>query len=458
MLLDAGESYWNSSIDAQIIGPYIEDVLGCKDLDYVLITHFHLDHIGYVNYGGLWHLVEEQDFAIGQTLLRDYDSYLGSTSGTFNNWETYLAGDGEETLNPTTAVEGTSQVDLGGGVTFDIVAVDGNGMIDEGDFSSDSVPPSENDYSIGVVISFGLFDEWIGGDISGEYVESQYGYAYHDIEWSVAPEVGDVDVFRVNHHGSDHSNNETFVNQLDPEVSIISVGDANPYGMPRQAVMDVITPTSDVYLTERGDTSIDIGDAEVVGDIVITTTNGTTYVVDGNVYTATNPTRTDNDGDGYFAEVDPDDNDDDTLPAPNGGCDPDYQTCTTCNLSAGDVVINEVLPAPSSGYEWVELYNTTGSSLDLGYCYIDDLADGGGAPYQIPADTTIAAGGYWTLDRSSYFNNSGDYVRLLMDDASTVLDSYSYGSTGYDRSWYRSPDGDDWAATTTTSPTKGASN
>ncbi|MGD9101716.1 MAG: lamin tail domain-containing protein, partial [Anaerolineae bacterium] len=121
ILLDAGESYWNSSIDARIIGPYIEDVLGCKDLDYVLISHFHLDHIGYVGYGGLWHLVEEQDFVIGQTLLRDYDSYLGSTSGTFNNWSTYLAGDGEETLNPTTAVEGTSQVDLGGGVTFDIV-------------------------------------------------------------------------------------------------------------------------------------------------------------------------------------------------------------------------------------------------------------------------------------------------------------------------------------------------
>jgi beta-lactamase superfamily II metal-dependent hydrolase len=60
LLLDSGETNWNSSSKAQIIGPYIEGVLGCKTLGYVLISHFHLDHIGYVGYGGPWHLVETQ--------------------------------------------------------------------------------------------------------------------------------------------------------------------------------------------------------------------------------------------------------------------------------------------------------------------------------------------------------------------------------------------------------------
>ncbi|MBI4730746.1 MAG: lamin tail domain-containing protein, partial [Chloroflexi bacterium] len=224
-------------------------VLGCKQLDYLVISHFHLDHIGYVGYGGLWHLVEVQGFTIGQSLLRDYNTYMGTTSGTFENWQPYIEGEGAAKLNPVQAVEGTSQVDLGGGVVFKIVTLDGNGAIIPGDFSADPTPPAENDYSIGAVISYGAFDEWIGGDLDGQYYLSEFGYIYHDIELSVAPEVGDVDVYRVNHHGSDHSNNPTFINQLDPEVSIISVGDDNTYGHPRQPVMDLLLATSDVYLT-----------------------------------------------------------------------------------------------------------------------------------------------------------------------------------------------------------------
>jgi beta-lactamase superfamily II metal-dependent hydrolase len=42
LLLDAGETNWNSSGKAQIIGPYIQGVLGCNSLDYVVISHFIL--------------------------------------------------------------------------------------------------------------------------------------------------------------------------------------------------------------------------------------------------------------------------------------------------------------------------------------------------------------------------------------------------------------------------------
>jgi hypothetical protein len=78
----------------------------------------------------------------------------------------------------------------------------------------------------------------------------------------------------------------------------------------------------------------------------------------------------------------------------------------TCTVTAGDVLINEVLPAPQTGPEWVELYNTTGSAVDIGHCVIDDI-DGGSSPYHIPAGTTVPAGGFWTLDRTNYFNNGG---------------------------------------------------
>lgn len=121
-------------------------------------------------------------------------------------------------------------------------------------------------------------------------------------------------------------------------------------------------------------------------------------------------------------------------------------------------MVNEVLPAPSSGSEWIELYNTTTYDLSIGDCVIDDRADGGGSPYAIPTGTTISARGFWTADFSSYFNNAGDDVRLLKNDGTTVLDGTSYGSTGYDASWYHSPDGGTWATSTMSSPTKGTPN
>ncbi|MEO8355361.1 MAG: lamin tail domain-containing protein [Chloroflexota bacterium] len=463
LLFDAGESNWNSSAKARIIGPYIEGVLGCKALDYVVISHFHVDHLGYVGYGGLWHLVETQGFTMGTTLVRDYNTYLGDISGTFTNWKTYLEGAGQAKLHPILAIEGTSQINLGAGVGFSIVALDGNGAILAGDFHGDASPPSENDYSIGAVLSYGNFDEWIGGDLGGQYEIGGFGYTYHDIELSVAPEVGDVDVYKVNHHASSHSSSDTFINQLDPEVSIVSVGNGNTYGHPAQSIMDRLLATSTVYMTERGDTNTNIGAAIVAGNIVIKTSNGLTYTVNGTAFSATEPLRIDSDGDGYFAEVDPSDINSTLMPAPNGGCGSIYQTCSassvSCQATAGQVLINEVLPSPSNnGTEWVELYNTTASSVNIGYCYIDDVAAGGSAVYQIPASTLIPAHGFWTLDRTSYFNNAGDDVRFLKQDASTVLDSYSYGNTGYDLSRYRLPDGGAWAGLPTASITKGQSN
>jgi hypothetical protein len=435
LLFDAGETNWLSSANAQTIGAYVEGVLGCKSLDYVVISHFHLDHVGYVGYGGLWDLVENQGFSVGTTLVRDYNNYLGDSSGTFTGWKSYLEGAGAAKLNPVTVQDGTTQVDLGTGVLFNIVAHDGNGALLPGDFHTDASPPSENDYSIAAMVSYGLFDEL-----------------------SAAPEAGDVDVYKVNHHGSAHSTSATFINQLDPEVSIVTVGDGNSYGHPAQSTMDALLATSAVYMTERGNTATDIGSAVVAGNIVIKTADGVGYTVNGTAYTATNPARADADGDGYFAGADPDDHSATVIPAPNGGCGSTYQTCSnTCQLEAGQVLINEVLPAPSSGPEWIELYNTTTSTLNLGFCYIDDIP-AGSAAYQIPPSALIPSHGFWTLDRTSYFNNGGDDARLLAEDSSTVLDAFSYGSTGYDLSWYRFPDGEAWAASPSSSTTKGLSN
>jgi hypothetical protein len=122
------------------------------------------------------------------------------------------------------------------------------------------------------------------------------------------------------------------------------------------------------------------------------------------------------------------------------------------------VVINELFPAPASnGTEWVELYNTTGSTIDIGNCIIDDIP-GASPQYQIPASTLIPPHGFWTVDQISYFNNGGDSVRFLKEDGVTVLDSFDYGNTGTNLAWYRDPDGGPWAGSPKASTTKGQSN
>ncbi|GGE30135.1 hypothetical protein GCM10011571_35410 [Marinithermofilum abyssi] len=121
------------------------------------------------------------------------------------------------------------------------------------------------------------------------------------------------------------------------------------------------------------------------------------------------------------------------------------------------LVINEVLPANQSyPHEFVEIYNGSSQTVDLSGYVIDDIVGGGSGPYTIPNGTTLAPGKYYVWTTSSYFNNTGDDVTLL-DPSGNIVDQYSYTNSGYDVSWYRSPNGGSWA-NTQSSPTEGTAN
>ena len=80
-----------------------------------------------------------------------------------------------------------------------------------------------------------------------------------------------------------------YVNTLDPDVSLISCG-SNSYGHPDQDTLNRLLATSMVYLTEQGEPSRDYGSAVIVNDdIVIRSTNGVNYTVNGNAYIASDP-------------------------------------------------------------------------------------------------------------------------------------------------------------------------
>ena len=328
LLIDAGEAAWDKDDGAKTVGAYIRSVLGCARLDYVLLSHFHLDHVGFPGHGGVWHLVHEQGFAVGKLLHRDLYRYAGAGGDTLNTWRTYLQSDEAQVLHPEIAALGTGQVQLGGGVAVAIVAVDANGVLPAGDFAADPAPPDENDYSIAALLRMGRLDYFSAGDMSGEtLVARSGGYSYHDIETRTAPQVKDVDVYRVSHHGSSHASNSTLLAEMQPRVAIIQVADGNTYGHPAQSTVDRLIATSALYLTEHGDPSTNLRTGKVVGHVVLRTSTGIDYAINGDHFVASDPVRVDSDGDGYFVEADPDDNSAASVPAPNGGCDATYETC-----------------------------------------------------------------------------------------------------------------------------------
>lgn len=118
------------------------------------------------------------------------------------------------------------------------------------------------------------------------------------------------------------------------------------------------------------------------------------------------------------------------------------------------VVINEIFPSPSSGSEWIELYNPTSSTVDLTGWKLKDSAS-----YSKTLSGTLLAGGFVTFDVTS-FNNSGDTARL--NNSTDDIDTVVYGSIANGSSWARtydaSSDFEIRSDVTTPAVTKGTSN
>ena len=78
--------------------------------------------------------------------------------------------------------------------------------------------PGENPLSICVKISYGKFEYFTGGDISG--IDEFGGTDFNSVESQIAPAIGAVDVATLNHHGNRDSQNSVFVRTLRPRVWI----------------------------------------------------------------------------------------------------------------------------------------------------------------------------------------------------------------------------------------------
>lgn len=122
------------------------------------------------------------------------------------------------------------------------------------------------------------------------------------------------------------------------------------------------------------------------------------------------------------------------------------------NLPVGTVIINEVMAHSHAGApDWIELYNTTGSTIDISGWYLSDNV----SPltkYTIPNETTISAYGYKVFYENLHFgtafklseNGEAVYLSLSRDGGYFVMDDRKFGAseTGVSFGLYTTSTGD----------------
>jgi competence protein ComEC len=194
-----------------------------RTIELVVLTHPDLDHVG-----GLPAVAKH--FRIERIL----ETAVRSSSRADRVWEAALEAQHVVRLEAT-----GSQVITIGGVALTV-------LWPPADTPADAEP--RNDTSVVLHVRYGEIDVLLTGDISAE-VEQRL------VATGVLP---DVDVLKVPHHGSISSSSEEFLDALQPEYAVISVGQNNQFGHPHPVVLR--------RFQQRG---IEIWRTDVEGDVVM---------------------------------------------------------------------------------------------------------------------------------------------------------------------------------------------
>ena len=280
LLIDAG----NTGKGEKNVLPVLNG-LGLSSIDYFITTHYDADHIG-----GFHELIDA-GISVEKAIFNRGDYTNRSVLTDANNISEY--GQYLEAVDPTIRVTpelncnaaDSSDFLLGSGIRVSFVAVAGRYYAKDANGSCVvkqlRVPKSaDNALSIAVLVEYGEFSYLAGGDLTGG------GSGKKDMETLVANYTGNVDVLKVNHHGSETSTNEDFLEIVQPEVAIISVSKNGRYKLPRQTILNRLRDASSepaIYLTNIGSGGT-LEKATVVNDHVILDSDGYSYTVDFDAY------------------------------------------------------------------------------------------------------------------------------------------------------------------------------
>jgi len=217
VLIDAG----NSGDGEYIVNGL--NALGIEKLDYVIGTHVHEDHVG-----GMSKIIDS--FEIGEFYL-PYDTITTTTY-----YKKLLTSLTQKEMSITEANVGdTFAVEE---VRFEIMSVD------------NTEPDNANLSSIVLEMTYGDLKYLFMGDAEKEN-EKLRGW-------------NDVDVLKVGHHGSNTSTSQEFLEQVRPEISIISVGEGNSYELPKNKILNRLENIgTSIYRTDKDGTIQIISDGKM---------------------------------------------------------------------------------------------------------------------------------------------------------------------------------------------------
>lgn len=250
LLVDAGLSG-----AGEFVAGYL-DSLGISQLDAFVATHYDSDHIG-----GVDRLVQR---GIGVSSFHD--------RGRWDLTACEVDEDGRVNEPQLCQYQQTVQAETDSAVALDpgdqlvldsavsVVVVASNARVHRHD---PSLSAEENSLSVALMISYKGFNYLLGGDIT-EVVERRM---------VAEARVGDLDVYHVNHHGSESSSNPAFLRLIRPEVAVISAGSNCRYDHPRQSVLDSLkaaVPGVEIFQTNKYDCTDGPGGNvadEAIGDL-----------------------------------------------------------------------------------------------------------------------------------------------------------------------------------------------
>ena len=206
MLIDASTNEMGSRVVK-----YLND-LGIKKIDYLVGTHPHEDHIG-----GLDNVIK--NFDIGTIYMPN----VVATTKTFEEVIDAISAKKLKVTSPKTGDKFTV-----GNAECEVMSI----RNDKDDY---------NNCSIVIKMDFNNVSYLFTGDAE-ESVESSRKWPH-------------IDVLKVGHHGSNTSSSKKFLEQIKPEVALISVGHGNTYGHLTQATLKRLSNIgAKIYRTDENGT------------------------------------------------------------------------------------------------------------------------------------------------------------------------------------------------------------
>ena len=205
ILIDAG-----TRSTKQELADYLKE-LGVDDIDILIGTHPHEDHIG-----GMAKIIEE--FPIGTLYLPETSEEMTPTTKTY---ESLL--DAAENKNVTVRT-----------------AAAGDVLLEQGNTSFKVLSPSHTDYDN--LNDYSIVTRLKVGDTAFLF----QGDAETPVEEEILDSGADVscDVIKLGHHGSSTSSSRAYLEAANPSAAVISCGVGNEYGHPHRETMDLLEKLS----------------------------------------------------------------------------------------------------------------------------------------------------------------------------------------------------------------------